>query len=182
MRETTIARNYAQALLALARKSEDLQGWGRMIDDVANAVQRDTRLQNFLEAPQISADQKNEVLSKAFEDRAPRLFLRYLQRLVKNRRQMLIPEIANEYRDLVDEVEGRIHAQVTLAKEPDGEHRAAIARHLTHIVGMPVVPQVRVNPNILGGIIVRIEDRVMDGSLRRRLGVLRGRMLAKAIP
>jgi len=56
MRETTIARNYAEALLALARKSDDLQGWGRMIDDVANAVQRDTRLRNFLEAPQVSAD------------------------------------------------------------------------------------------------------------------------------
>ena len=181
MRETTIARNYAGALLALARKSDDLQGWGRMIDDVASAIQRDDRLRNFLEAPQISVDQKNAVLSKAFEDRAPRLFLRYLQRLVKNRRQLLIPEIANEYRDLVDEVEGRIHAQVTLAKEPDAEQRAAIARHLSHTLGMPVVPQVRVSPNILGGIIVRIEDRVMDGSLRRRLGILRGRMLAKAI-
>jgi F-type H+-transporting ATPase subunit delta len=182
MRETTIARNYAEALLALARKSDDLQGWGRMIDDVANAIEREDQLRHFLEAPQISADQKNEVLSKAFEDRAPRLFLRYLQRLVKNRRQLLIPEIANEYRNLVDEAEGRVHAQVTLAKEPDAEHRAVIARQLSHMVGMPVVPQVRVNPNILGGIIVRIEDRVMDGSLRRRLGILRGRMLAKAIP
>jgi len=181
MRETTIARNYAQALLALARKSDDLGGWGRMIDDVANAVQREDRLHNFLEAPQISADDKNEVLSKAFEDRAPRLFLRYLQRLVKNRRQMLIPQIANEYRDLVDEVEGRVHAQVTLAKEPDAEHRAVIARQLTRLVGMPVIPQVRVNPNILGGIIVRIEDRVMDGSLRKRLGTLRSRMLAKTV-
>jgi len=181
MRETTIARNYAQALLALARKSDDLGGWGRMIDDVANAVQRDDRLHNFLQAPQISADEKNEVLSKAFEDRAPRLFLRYLQRLVKNRRQMLIPQIANEYRDLVDEVEGRVHAQVTLAKEPDAEHRALIARQLTRLVGMPVIPQVRVNPNILGGIIVRIEDRVMDGSLRKRLGTLRSRMLAKTV-
>jgi F-type H+-transporting ATPase subunit delta len=46
---------------------------------------------------------------------------------------------------------------------------------------MPVIPQVRVNPNILGGIIVRIGDRVMDGSIRRRLGILRGQMLAKAI-
>lgn len=181
MRETTIARNYAQALLALARKSDDLQGWGRMIDDVASAIQRDARLRNFLAAPQISSDQKNEVLSKAFEDRAPRLFLRYLQRLVKNRRQLLIPQIANEYRDLVDEVEGRVHAQVTLSKEPDAEHRAVIARQLSHMLGMPVIPQVRVNPNILGGIIVRIEDRVMDGSLRRGLGILRGRMLAKAI-
>jgi len=64
---------------------------------------------------------------------------------------------------------------------PDDEERATIARQLTHTLGQPVVPQVRVNPNILGGIIVRIGDRVMDGSLRRRLGVLRGRMLAKAI-
>jgi F-type H+-transporting ATPase subunit delta len=180
MRESTIARNYAEALLELARKSGDLAGWGRMIDDVANAIERDDRLRLFLEAPQISADQKNAVLSKAFEDRAPRLFLRYLQRLVKNRRQMLIPGIANEYRDLVDEVEGRVHAQVTLAKEPDAESRAAIARQLSHTLGKPVVPQVRVNPNILGGIIVRVGDRVMDGSIRRRLAILRGRMLAKA--
>jgi F-type H+-transporting ATPase subunit delta len=118
-----------------------------MIDDVANAMERDERLRRFLEAPQISADQKNAVLAKAFEDRAPRLFLRYLQRLVMNRRQMLIP---------------------------------AIARQLTQTLGRPVVPQVRVNPNILGGIIVRVGDRVMDGSVRRRLGVLRNRMMAKA--
>jgi len=179
MRDATIARNYAAALLALARKADDLTAWGRMIDDVANAVERDDRLRRFLEAPQISAAQKNAVLSKAFEDRAPRLFLRFLQRLVMNRRQMLIPEIANEYRDLVDEVEGRVHAQVTLAKPVDEEQRAAIARHLTHTLGQPVVPQVRINPNILGGIIVRVGDRVMDGSVRKRLGILRNRMIAR---
>jgi F-type H+-transporting ATPase subunit delta len=179
MRDATIARNYAQALLALARKAEDLAAWGRMIDDVANAIERDDRLRRFLEAPQISAAQKNAVLAKSFEDRAPRLFLRFLQRLVMNRRQMLIPEIANEYRDLVDEVEGRVHAQVTLAKPVDEEQRAAIARQLTHTLGQPVVPEVRINPNILGGIIVRVGDRVMDGSVRRRLGLLRNRMIAR---
>jgi len=179
MRDATIARNYAQALLALARKAEDLAAWGRMIDDVANAIERDDRLRRFLEAPQISAAQKNAVLAKAFEDRAPRLFLRFLQRLVMNRRQTLIPEIATEYRDLVDEVEGRVHAQVTLAKPVDEEQRAVIARQLTHTLGQPVVPQVRINPNILGGIIVRVGDRVMDGSVRRRLGLLRNRMIAR---
>ena len=179
MRETTIARNYAEALLSLARKADDLQAWGRLIDDVASAMERDERLRNFLEAPQISAEQKNAVLQKAFEDRAPRLFLRYLQQLVKNRRQMLIPEIANEYRDLVDEVEGRVHAQVTLASPIDEDGKAAIARQLTHTFGRTVVPQVRINPNILGGIIVRVGDRVMDGSVRKRLGILRGRMLAR---
>jgi F-type H+-transporting ATPase subunit delta len=180
MRDTTIARNYAEALLALARKAGDLQAWGRLIDDVASAVERDDRLRRFLEAPQISADAKNAVLAKAYEDRAPRLFLRYLQRLVMNRRQMLIAEIANEYRDLVDEAEGRVHAQVTVAKPVDEAERAAIARQLSHTMGKPVVPQVRVNPNIMGGIIVRIGDRVMDGSVRKRLGILRSRMLARA--
>ena len=179
MRDATIARNYAEALLALARKAGDLSAWGRLIDDVASAVERDERLRRFLEAPQISADAKIAILGKAFEDRAPRLFVRFLQRLVKNRRQMLIPEIANEYRDLVDEVEGRVHAQVTLAAPVDDEQRAAIARQLTQTFGKPVVPQVRINPNILGGIIVQVGDRVMDGSVRRRLGILRTRMLAK---
>jgi F-type H+-transporting ATPase subunit delta len=180
MRDTTIARNYAEALLALARKAGDLQAWGRLIDDVANAMERDDRLRRFLEAPQVSADEKNAVLSKAYEDRAPRLFLRYLQQLVKNRRQMLIPEIANEYRNLVDEVEGRLHAQVTLAREVDDEQRAEIARRLSHTLGKTVVPQVRINPNILGGIVVRVGDRVMDGSVRRRLSILRTRMMARA--
>lgn len=178
MRQATIARNYAEALLALARKAGDLQAWGRLIDDIAAAMERDERLYRFLEAPQVSADQKNGVLSKAYEDRAPRLFLLYLQRLVKNRRQMLIPQIAAEYRDLVDEAEGRIHAQVTMAKPVSDEERSAIARQLSHTLGKPVVPQVRINPNILGGIIVRIGDKVMDGSVRRRLGLLRSRMLA----
>ena len=179
MRDSTIARNYAHALLALARKAGDLPAWGRMIDDVSNAMERDDRLRRFLEAPQVSAAQKNAVLEKAFEDRAPRLFLRFLQRLVLNRRQMLIPDIATEYRDLVDEAEGRVHAQVTVAKPIDEEEQASIGRHLTHTLGKPVVPQVRVNPNILGGIIVRIGDQVMDGSVRKRLGILRGRMLAR---
>src|SRR5678816_1498722 len=135
MRDTTIARNYAEALLALARKAGDLPAWGRLIDDVANAMERDDRLRRFLEAPQVSADEKNAVLSKAYEDRAPRLFLRYLQQLVKNRRQMLIPEIANEYRNLVDEVEGRVHAQVTLARDRRTLLVVHVSRQLSHTLG-----------------------------------------------
>ena len=80
----------------------------------------------------------------------------------------------------MDEAEGRVHAQVTVAKPVDDAERAAIARQLSHTIGKPVVPQVRVNPNIMGGIIVRIGDRVMDGSVRKRLGILRSRMLARA--
>jgi F-type H+-transporting ATPase subunit delta len=178
MRDTTIARNYAETLLALANRAEDLRGWGAMFDDVANAVRENPTLRLFLESPRVSAAQKNEVLSKAFADRMPRLMLRFLQSLVRNRRQMLIPEIAEEYMNLVDAAEGRLHARVTVAKETDDAGRAAIARELSRVFGKDVVPHVTVDPAIMGGVVVHVGDTVLDGSVRRRLGALRRRMLS----
>jgi F-type H+-transporting ATPase subunit delta len=176
MRETTIARNYAEALLALARKADDLDGWGESINGVAAAMESDTRLRNFLAAPQISGAVKSELLGKAFADRLPRLMVRFLQKLVQNRRQMLIPHIAVEYGNLVDEAEGRVHAQVTVAKEASEADRKVIARELSRAFARTVVPHVTVNPAILGGVVVRVGDRVMDGSVRKRLTTLRNRV------
>lgn len=178
MREPTIARNYADVLVELARRAGDLDGWGAMIDEVASAVQSDPRLARFLESPRVSAQQKNEILAKAFADRLPRLFVRFLQSVVAHRRQHLIPEIAVEYHAIVDEIQGRIHASVTVAHEPDHETSAGIARHLSRVFGKTVVPHFKVRPDILGGAIVRVGDRVIDGSVRRRLAALRARMLS----
>lgn len=178
MRDSTIARNYAEVLLDLARKGGDLDGWGRMIADVADAMQRDRTLRGFLETPRVGAEEKNAVLGKAFQDRMPRLLVRFLQMLVSNRRQMLIPEIATEYQALVDEVSGRVHAQVTLSREPDSEERESLARELSRVLGRQVVPHVTVNPEILGGVVVRVGDTVMDGSVRRRLAMLEHKLVA----
>ena len=115
MRDSTIARNYAETLLVLATRAEDLRGWGKMLTDVATAMRENPTLRLFLESPKVSAAQKSEVIGKAFTDRMPRLMLRFLQTLVHHRRQMLIPAIAEEYLNLVDEAEGRIHARVTVA-------------------------------------------------------------------
>jgi F-type H+-transporting ATPase subunit delta len=177
MHETTVARNYAEALLALASKAQDVTGWGKLITDVADAVRRDEKLRIFLESPRISVQRKNDILTKALQDRMPRLFVRFLHRLVQNRRQTLIPHIAVEYLALVDEIENRIHANVTLAKEPSGEDEEVLSRELARVFGKQVVPHVAVNPAILGGLVVRVGDTVIDGSVRRRLNTLRNRLI-----
>lgn len=177
MRDVTIARNYAEALLSLAQKAQDPRGWGKMLSDVAAAIGTDVTLRRFLESPKVGVEQKNEILAKALQDRVPRIFVRFLQTLVKNRRQMLIPEITTEYFAVLDAVEGRVHADVTLAKEPDDASRRAIMTALGRAVGKEVVPHVRIDPAILGGIVVRMGDTVMDGSVRRRLTLLKERML-----
>ena len=178
MRATTIARNYAEALLALADKAGSRAAWGSLIREVADAMTRDEKLRRFLESPRVSEDEKSRILGKAFQDRMPRLFVRYLQTLVAKRRQMLIPQIADEYFALLDEVEGRTHATVTVARPIGDAERDGLAAQLSKVVGKTVVPHVTVNPAILGGVVVRIGDTVMDGSVRSRLARLRGRMLA----
>jgi F-type H+-transporting ATPase subunit delta len=180
MRDTTIARNYAETLLELARRAGDLRGFGEAADDIADAMQRDRTLHLFLESPRVSAQQKNEVIGRAFGGQLlPSLFVRFLQALITHRRQMLLPEIAREYHDLVDQVEGRLHANVTVAREPEDSERGAIARELSRAYGKEVVPHFAVNPAILGGVVVRVGDTVLDGSVRRRLASLRSRMLAR---
>ncbi len=179
MRETTIARNYAETLLSLARKAGDLRGWGGMISDVASAMQNDRRLRVFLESPRIDAAQKSRILAKAFQDRMPRLFVRYLQALISHRRQMLIPVIAREDLDLVDEAEGRMHANVTVAREPDADTRAVVARELSRSFSKDVVPHVAVDARLLGGLVVRGGATVLDGSVQRRLERLRALMVGR---
>jgi F-type H+-transporting ATPase subunit delta len=177
MREPTIAHNYAAALVALAGKAEDLEGWGAMVSDLANALGRDPRLMRFLESPRLSVQKKNDLLARAFQDKLPRLFVRFVQAVVAHRRHNLIPQIAIEYQNIVDEAKGRVHANVTVAREPTAETEAIVAKQLSKVLGKTVVPHFSVNPAILGGAVVRVGDTVMDGSVRRRLSVLRSRML-----
>jgi F-type H+-transporting ATPase subunit delta len=179
MRDATIARNYADVLLSLARKGEDPHGWGRMARELADSIDRDPKLRRFLESPRLSAEQKSGVLGRAFQDRFPRLLVRFLQMLVAKGRQMLLPQIVTEYYNLLDEAEGRVHARVTVAREQSAEDEAAMTAQLSKALGKQVVPHVAVNPAILGGVVVKVGDTVMDGSVRRRLSLLRTRMAAR---
>lgn len=176
MSDESVSRNYAEALLALARKANATDEWAALIHAVANAVEQDVTLRRFLAAPQVSAADKNAVLARGLAGKAPPMFVKFLQKLVTNRRQTLIPEVATEFGNLLDSAEGRVHARVTVARAMGDDDQRAIAAQLSQALGKVVVPHVVVNPAILGGIVVRIGDTVMDGSVRRRLGALRSAM------
>ncbi len=177
MNESTIGRNYAEALLVLAQKNGDIEQWGELLDAIATAMREDQTLRTFLESPKLAATHKIEILEKALGQKVPRLFLRYIETVIQKRRQMLIPAIATEYQALIDESENRLHANVTVAREPAEPEKDALARQLSRLFGKRVVPHISQNPAILGGVIVRVGDTVMDGSVRKRLSVLKQRML-----
>lgn len=179
MRDESIARNYADVLLTLARRAKATDEWANLIHAVAGAVEQDKTLTRFLAAPQVSQDAKIAMLGRGLEGKAPRAFIRFLQKLVMNRRQTLIPEIATAYGTLLDAAQGRVHARVTLSRATPDADVQAFAASLSQALGKTVVPHVTVNPQILGGIVVRVGDTVMDGSVKRRLEKLRGQMAGR---
>lgn len=182
MRDRIVARNYAEALFELGERHQALEVFAQSVTDLGELIAGERRIQRFLELPQIAPEAKKQALREALAGRVPELFLNFLLVVVDKRRQGLLREIGEEYRALLDERLGRLHVQVTLAHQPDAGAQGRIATELSRILGRSVTPHVTVDPAILGGIIVRYGDRVLDGSVRRRLSALRGRLMDTALP
>jgi F-type H+-transporting ATPase subunit delta len=96
---------------------------------------------------------------------------------VKRGRQGILREIAAEYLRLVDQQQNRVRASVTLAKEPDEKLRRTIEDQLSRQMDKQVIAAYLVDPEILGGAIIRVGDRVLDGSVRRRMTKLRRQLM-----
>ncbi|PYO80378.1 MAG: hypothetical protein DMD67_00595 [Gemmatimonadetes bacterium] len=103
--------------------------------------------------------------------------MRFLQAVVRRGRQGLLAEIAQQYDVLQDQKLNRVHAGVTLAHEADTGLEKQIVERLATALGKEVRAHFRADRAILGGVVVRVGDRIYDGSLRRKLAVLRRKML-----
>ncbi|HVG45195.1 MAG TPA: ATP synthase F1 subunit delta [Longimicrobium sp.] len=180
MRAEIIARNYADTLLELARRhggQATVQEFGAAMELLADSV-AEPRVREFLSSPRIPAAERKDALRGALEGRVPDLFLRFVMLVVDKRRQRLLGEIAHEYRALVDEQAGRVRVQVQISHAPDEALRNQVANALASRLGKDVVATFTVDPDLLGGMVVRYGDEILDGSVRTGAENLRRRMVA----
>ena len=174
----TIARNYAEVLFELGEQSGRTAEYAELIAAVGAAVAMSPEVQTVLISPRVPKAAKSRLLASALRD-TPKEFVRFLQAVVARGRQGLLEEIAREYSELVDVKLNRVRAAVTLAREPDDALRTEIARALTEALGKEVIPAFVTDPGILGGTIVRVGERIYDGSVRRRMARLKRALLAR---
>ena len=178
MRPATIGRNYAEALFVLAERSGQTALYADLLDGVAAAIEVEPTVQAVLMSPRVTRPAKSRLLAAALPD-APKEFVLFLQAVVKRGRQGLFRHIATEFMTLLDVRMNRVRAGVTLAHEPDETMRRSIADGLRQALNKDVIPTYRVDPEILGGVVVRVGDRVFDGSVRRRVTKLRRQLLSR---
>ncbi len=177
MREPTIARNYAEALFQAGERGGHTALFADLMEALSAAIETEDRVRHVLESPRVPKKTKQDILARTFAGFAPETFVRFLGAVVKRGRQGIISAICREYLQLVDNKFNRVHAGVTLAREPDRALQDLIELRLSDILKKQVIPHYRTDPEILGGMVIRVGDRIMDGSVRRRMVALRRKLL-----
>jgi F-type H+-transporting ATPase subunit delta len=175
---TTIARNYAEALFELAEHAKRSAEFADLIDAVAGAIETTPKVQAVLMSPRVPKRDKARILAAALPN-APKEFVLFLQAVVKRGRQQLLRQISTEYVALLDLKLNRVRAGVTLARPADDSLRRTIQDALSQQLGKEVLASFSEDPEILGGAIVRIGERIHDGSVRRRMTKLRRALLTR---
>lgn len=176
MRSESIALNYAEALFALGEKSGRSREYADLLDGLAAAIAGSPRVQAVLASPKVPKPVKSRILTGAMAT-APQEFLLFLAAVVKRGRQLLLGQIATGYLGLLDIKLNRVRPVVTVAREPDQALRTLIKTELEARLKKEVIPTFVVEPEILGGVVIRLGDRVLDASVKRRLVRLRRQLL-----
>lgn len=178
-RRDTAPRRYADAAFEIGLRDGDVDRWRRELD-LAAATLADGDLEEALANPATPLDQRLDAAERVFGDLSPKA-LNLVLLLVRRGRIEQLPRVAAEFRRLDDERNGIVHATATSAGPLGPDEVQALTARLQEMTGAKVTLETAVDPDLLGGLIVRIGDRLIDASVRGRLERLRSRLAAGAL-
>ena len=167
-----IARVYAEALFEVAADKGKLDEIHDQLGQVADAIAENRDLQVFLFSPYFSSEEKKEGLKKAVSG-ADDLVSNFLELLVENHRMPALFRIRREIDRLWDEEHKRLPVEITSAIELDDKVIKQIGDRIAEQTGQKVELTASVDPDVLGGLVVRVGNTVLDASIRHRLEQLR---------
>jgi len=165
---TTAARPYARAIYELAKEQGSFDKWSEVLAFLAATV-RDEQMQQLLNSPRLTDEQKAEAMIKVAGDLADDQVKRLIEAMAENGRLGLFPEVQAIYERLRDEAEGLIEAEVVSAQPLSEEDQKALAESLKKRLGKEVKLVGKVDESLLGGAVIRAGDIVIDGSIQGRL-------------
>ena len=173
-----MARRYAKALLDLAGRDGLVAEIGEQLQQHRHILYASANLQKVLYNPSLSVEVKAKILTGVLERTQPAPLLRgFILLLVHKDRLHQFDLICEHYEAMARARLGRVVAQVTTAVELGAAQRQAVVQKLTDMTQKEVLLEARLDPSILGGLVVRIDHVILDGSLRGQLARLRQELI-----
>ncbi len=170
----TIAGRYASALFDLAAEAESLPAVEADLDRFADMIAASADLARLVRSPVYAADEQARAVGAVLE-RAElgELTGNFIRVVAGNRRLFLMPEIIAVFRRRVAAYRGEVAAEVTSAEPLSDTHVAALKEALKASIGKDVSLHTHVDPALIGGLVVQVGSRMIDGSLRTKLNSLK---------
>lgn len=164
----TTARPYAQAAFEEAQKLSDLKGWSEMLQTLAEAT-LSPDLNKVITSPRVAKAKMAELLCDVLGGKLNVQQKNFVRILADNQRLMLSPEIAAIFETLKTEAEKSMNVEVDSAFELSAAQQDKIINQLKKRMGREIKLTCKVNKELLGGVVIRAGDKVIDGSARARL-------------
>lgn len=174
---SSAAKRYAQAVFSLGKEQGTLDAWS---DDLAvlSQIVADDRIAAYLTNPSVAAERRVEAVETSLGGNVQPEARNLARLLIERDRTMLIPDIRDTFLAQLRAERGIVSAEATAAEPLNEAEFDFVRQRLQAMTGHQVELAVKVDPDIIGGVIIRIGDQVIDGSVRNKLEKLRSRMLA----
>ena len=167
----TVARPYTKAAFEFANEQGALDKWSAMLNVAATAA-ADSKVARVLGNPSLSSEQKAQVLISVCDEYLDDSGKNLINLLAENDRLALLPEISKQFEQLKAAKEQSVDIDVTTAYELDEQQQQKLTQALSAKLGREVRMTSTVDQQILGGVVIRANDLVIDGSVRARLAKL----------
>ncbi len=161
-------------------RDDTLESWRAELDLAAGLV-GDERALRVLANPAIPVDKRADALDEMLGDRVSQPVKNLIQLMLRRSRIEELPRVAAEFRRLDDARQGITHATATSATALTPDEVRALTARLEQSTGGRIALDVEVDPSLLGGLVVRVGDRLIDGSVRGRLERLRNQLISGAL-
>ena len=172
-----VAKKYSTALFNLVSQKGLVDSAFEQFEQLDNLIKSDDTLLQFLLAPHILDQDKIKVVREVFAPRLEPLFLEFLLVLIEKHRIGFLHDIIEEFRERVAAARGIIVARVITAVPMDDTMRTGLIAKLTDKTGKTIELDEKVDPTILGGMIVILGDQIIDGSVRHSLSLLKDELM-----
>jgi F-type H+-transporting ATPase subunit delta len=167
-----VAKRYARALLSAAVAKSVIERVETDLFTVVAAIKKERGIAKFLADPKETPGAKKELLGKAFAGILPET-LNFLSLLVDKKRFDYLPEILSAYSEEADRIRGIAVAKVKSAQALQPDAMAAISKRLKEITGKEIELVTEIDPSIVGGVLIRVGNKIIDATLARQLEDLR---------
>ena len=175
MKQLILAKRYAKAIFSLGKEQGKVEAYADTLNGIADLFKDQAlELEDALTNPLYPLEARQKVMAKVSEAAAAdTIMTSFLNLLIEKKRVDVLPEIASAVQEMLDSEENISHGSVTSAIEIDSGLLEKIQATLEKITGNKVILETQVDPSIIGGIVAKVGDLVLDGSIRTQLNGLK---------